>query len=106
MNDTSLFVYSDELLTYKFNDEHPFNQKRLKLTLDLLKKHHAINDDQIIKPRMATDAELELIHDHHYVNAVRLAGQGKLPLKRQKIMDWEQRIPLSSPICMKQAPCL
>ncbi|MFJ7937407.1 acetoin utilization protein AcuC [Peribacillus sp. NPDC096622] len=79
MNDTSLFVYSDELLTYKFNDEHPFNQKRLKLTLDLLKKHHAINDDQIIKPRMATDAELELIHDHHYLNAVRLAGQGKLP---------------------------
>lgn len=37
MTDKSLFVYSDELLTYKFSDEHPFNQKRLKLTLDLLK---------------------------------------------------------------------
>ena len=82
MTDKSLFVYSDELLTYKFSDEHPFNQNRLKLTLDLLKKHHAISDDQIIKPRIATDEELELIHDHHYVNAVGLGGQGKLPLEK------------------------
>ena len=37
MNDLAVFVYSDELLTYKFNDEHPFNQKRLLLTLDLLR---------------------------------------------------------------------
>lgn len=82
MNDTSLFVYSEELLAYKFNDEHPFNQKRLTLTLDLLKKHHAIRDDQIIKPRMATDEELELVHDRHYVNAVKLAGEGKLPSEK------------------------
>ncbi|RFU66243.1 acetoin utilization protein AcuC [Peribacillus glennii] len=78
MNKNAVFVYSDELLSYKFNDKHPFNQKRLTLTLDLLKKHHAIKDEDIIAPRMATDEELQLIHDPSYVNAVKLAGQGKL----------------------------
>lgn len=78
MNKNAVFVYSDELLSYKFNDKHPFNQKRLKIALDLLKKHHAIKDEDIIPPRMAKDEELQLIHDPDYVNAVKLAGHGKL----------------------------
>lgn len=78
MNKNAVFVYSDELLSYKFNDKHPFNQKRLNITLDLLKKHHAIKDEDIIPPRMATDEELQLVHDPSYVNAVKLAGHGKL----------------------------
>ena len=44
MNMIHYMYYSDELLTYKFRDDHPFNQKRLQLTLDLLKKHGAIQD--------------------------------------------------------------
>ncbi|MGM9924292.1 MAG: acetoin utilization protein AcuC [Bacillus sp. (in: firmicutes)] len=75
----ALFVYSDELLKYKFNSNHPFNQLRLKLTLDLLQKSNAINDRDIIQPRMATDEELCLIHDPNYVNAVKLASKGLLP---------------------------
>jgi acetoin utilization protein AcuC len=78
MNTNSVFVYSDELLSYKFSDKHPFNQQRLQLTLDLLQKHHAIIDEDIMEPRRATDEELELIHDPGFVNAVRLAGNGKL----------------------------
>lgn len=78
----AVFVFSEELLTYKFSNDHPFNQKRLLLTLDLLKKTGAITDEDIIKPRMATDQELELIHDPAYVNAVRLAGKGKLPKEK------------------------
>lgn len=74
----AVFIYSDEQLSYKFNNDHPFNQLRLKLTIDLLRMSNAINDNQIIKPRMATDDELCLIHDPAYVNAVRLAGQGLL----------------------------
>ena len=30
------YVYSNELLKYRFGDEHPFNQMRLKLTTELL----------------------------------------------------------------------
>lgn len=82
MTKDAVFVFSEELLTYKFSNDHPFNQKRLLLTLDLLKKTGAITDEDIINPRMATDQELELIHDPAYVNAVRLAGKGKLPKEK------------------------
>ncbi|WML47278.1 acetoin utilization protein AcuC [Neobacillus sp. PS3-34] len=78
MTDKSVFIYSEELLKYKFNSHHPFNQFRLKLTLDLLKKMHAINDSLIVPPRMATEEELCMIHDPDYVNAVKLAGLNQL----------------------------
>lgn len=74
----SIFIYSEELLNYKFSSEHPFNQFRLKLTLDLLKKLNAIEDHMIVKPKMATEDELALIHDYHYIQAVKQAGEGKL----------------------------
>jgi acetoin utilization protein AcuC len=77
----SRFVFSNNLLKYKFNDDHPFNQKRLEITVDLLKSINAINDSQIITPRMATDEELCLIHDSNYVQAVKLAGMGQLSEK-------------------------
>lgn len=78
MKGEALYVHSDELLKYKFHDDHPFNQKRLQPTLDLLNKHGAIEDKQIIPPRMATIEELELIHDPSYVGAVQAAGNGLL----------------------------
>jgi len=78
MSHDSVFVYSDDLLSYKFNSEHPFNQLRVKLTLDLLQKLNAIENSQLILPRAATDEELQLIHDPSYINAVKLAGAGQL----------------------------
>ena len=36
-NEKAVFVYSPEQLGYKFSDTHPFNHKRLTLTMDLLK---------------------------------------------------------------------
>ena len=74
----AVFVYSEELLKYRFSQEHPFNQKRLKITLDLLQKSKLIEDRHIIPPRMATDEELQLIHDPNYILAVKMAGQGLL----------------------------
>jgi acetoin utilization protein AcuC len=74
----SAFIYSDQLLQYKFSDNHPFNPLRLTLTLDLLRSTGAINGDNIYLPRMATDEEISLIHDPDYIEAVKLAGKGKL----------------------------
>ncbi|WP_102274240.1 acetoin utilization protein AcuC [Cytobacillus massiliigabonensis] len=74
----SVFIYSEDLLSYRFNTNHPFNQIRIKLTLDLLQHLHAIRDDQLVLPRPATDDELQLIHDPRYVDAVKLAGSGQL----------------------------
>lgn len=78
MSGESIFVYSDQLLTYKFNNEHPFNQLRVELTYDLLKNMNAINETQIIVPRLATEEELELFHAPELINAVKNAGEGKL----------------------------
>lgn len=78
MMQDSIFIFSDEQLKYKFNKDHPFNQLRLKLTLDLLQEINAITDKDIVLPRMATDEELQLIHDPSYVTAVRKAGNGEL----------------------------
>ncbi|KOP83760.1 acetoin utilization protein AcuC [Cytobacillus solani] len=78
MMQDSVFIYSEDLLSYKFNTNHPFNQIRIKLTLDLLQHLQAIRDDHLIPPRPATDDELELIHDPRYIHAVKLAGSGQL----------------------------
>ena len=61
------YVYSDEILKYRFHNEHPFNQMRLKLTTELLIDAHCLNIDNLIQPRIATDDELALIHKYDYV---------------------------------------
>ncbi|WP_249872026.1 acetoin utilization protein AcuC [Oceanobacillus saliphilus] len=72
------FVFSDDFLTYHFNNEHPFNQKRVLLTKELLERNDTLNSKDIIPPRMASDEELQLFHDHDYVEAVKRAGRGNL----------------------------
>ncbi|MEH7253535.1 acetoin utilization protein AcuC [Neobacillus niacini] len=79
MNDQCSFIFSEELLKYKFNSDHPFNQFRLKLTVDLLHRLNALDPKQVVPPRMATDEELSLIHDPSYIEAVKMAGHGQLP---------------------------
>ncbi|MBP3038902.1 acetoin utilization protein AcuC [Bacillaceae bacterium Marseille-Q3522] len=78
MTERTVFVYADALLNYHFHQDHPFNQHRLKLTIDLLKIIGALEDKQIIPPRSATLEELQLIHSKDYIHAVMLAGKGKL----------------------------
>ncbi len=72
------FIFSEELLKYKFNSDHPFNQFRLKLTVDLLHRLNALDQRQVVPPRMATEEELSLIHDPSYIEAVKMAGHGQL----------------------------
>ncbi|WHY76481.1 acetoin utilization protein AcuC [Neobacillus sp. WH10] len=78
MSDHCSFIFSEELLNYKFSTHHPFNQFRLKLTIDLLNKLNALDPGQIIPPKMASEEELALIHDRSYIEAVKKAGQGQL----------------------------
>ncbi|WP_319003634.1 acetoin utilization protein AcuC [Sutcliffiella horikoshii] len=78
----AIFVYSDDFQTYKFSENHPFNQLRVKLTYDLLQKSSLLSAQDIVPPRMATDEELALIHDPRYIEAVKLAGKGLLPKEK------------------------
>jgi acetoin utilization protein AcuC len=75
MSTQAVYVYSDKLLTYKFHQHHPFNQKRLQLTLDLLQKMKAISHEHIIPPRMATDEDLTLFHDISLIDTVKKASK-------------------------------
>ncbi len=79
MRDRCSFVFSEDLLNYKFSSHHPFNQFRLKLTVDLLTKIHALDSLDIVPPRTASEEELALIHDRNYIEAVKKAGHGQLP---------------------------
>lgn len=82
MKKDSVFVYSDQLLSYRFSDEHPFNQQRLVLTLDLLKELGAIRESDIIPPRMALEDELLLNHEETYIQAVKKASMGELTAEK------------------------
>lgn len=72
------FIFSDDMLGYHFHADHPFNQKRVTLTKDLLTASHTLRDSQIIPPRMATVEELALFHDPAYIEAIQKAGTGLL----------------------------
>ncbi|PGT91189.1 acetoin utilization protein AcuC [Bacillus sp. AFS040349] len=74
----TVFVYSPLFQQYKFHNDHPFNQLRVELTYDLLKEIKALDEADLVTPRMATIDELALIHDRKYIKAVELAGHGKL----------------------------
>lgn len=78
-----VFIFSDQLLSYKFSNHHPFNPLRFKLTYELLKDTGILHDDQIVAPRKATDEEIKLIHNEDYVNAIKQAGEGQLPSSQE-----------------------
>lgn len=68
------YIYSDELLNYHFHADHPFNQKRVLLTTELLMAANQLQMKDIIKPRLASDNELALFHDRRYIEAVKKAS--------------------------------
>lgn len=82
MNTNAVFIYSDQFQKYKFHNEHPFNQLRIELTYDLLNHLQALEKDQIISPRLATDEEIALFHDPQYIEAVKQAGKGQFPKEK------------------------
>ncbi|SIS94900.1 acetoin utilization protein AcuC [Salimicrobium salexigens] len=78
MSCSSKFVYSKDYATYRFSDDHPFNQMRVELTYDLLKDSGALKDEDIVSPRYATEEELALFHSREYIEAVKKASVGDL----------------------------
>lgn len=80
MSRRSRLIYSPDYTTYYFHDEHPFNQRRLLLTYDLMKEYHLIDDNCIVAPRYAADDEIALIHDKRYIEFVRQQGHSNVEL--------------------------
>lgn len=74
----AVFIYSRDQLDYSFSETHPFNQKRILLTVDLLKRIGKLDESDTIEPRMATDEELGLFHNQKFIEIVKQAGAGQL----------------------------
>ncbi|MFX1573947.1 MAG: acetoin utilization protein AcuC [Promethearchaeota archaeon] len=66
-------IYTEEYQQYDFGKDHPFRPLRLKLTYSLMEKLNLLINPrlEIVKPRMATDKELERIHSQEYINVVK-----------------------------------
>ena len=75
MSRQSRLIYSPVYTNYYFHDDHPFNQRRLLLTHDLMQAYQLLRDEDILAPRQATDEELELVHDPRYIQFVREQGE-------------------------------
>ncbi|OZM56069.1 acetoin utilization protein AcuC [Lottiidibacillus patelloidae] len=74
----ALFMYTEKFANYKFNDDHPFNQKRVHLTYDLLTKIDALHTEDIITPSAASDDDIALFHNEAYITAVKEASIGNV----------------------------
>lgn len=74
MSRQSRLIYSPDYTDYYFHDDHPFNQRRLLLTYDMMQAYQLLADGDILSPRLATDTELELVHDPRYIQFVRDQG--------------------------------
>lgn len=93
MSMNAVFIHHDDEIKYCFNNEHPFNQKRLVLTYDLLQQIQALSPDQMITPRKATEDELRWIHQPAYVNAVKALS---LPDLSPQLLNLAEQFGLTS----------
>jgi len=73
MTGNAALIYSDSYMGYNFSPWHPMKPVRLQLTAELIKAYGLPEEAglSIVEPRLATDAELGLIHDQSYIDKVR-----------------------------------
>lgn len=84
MKDIAAFVYSAHGQAYHFHEHHPFNQRRLPITIDLLQALSALPASAIVEPKHAAKDDLLRMHTAAYVEAVQRLGS--LPLDQN---DWD-----------------
>ncbi len=72
----ALAIYSSSFSDYKFHEEHPFNPLRILLWFELLEAMGAVNEQDLVLPKPATDEELLLVHTPDYLEAVKNLSLG------------------------------
>ena len=73
MTDSCALIYSDSYQDYSFSPWHPMKPVRLMLSAELMRSYGLFERDnlEVIEPRLATDAELGLVHDPEYIAKVK-----------------------------------
>ena len=66
-------IWDPALANYRFRSDHPFNPRRLELTVSLIEDLGLLDGDgyRVVAPRLATDDELLRVHAAEYIEAVR-----------------------------------
>ncbi|PZE22556.1 acetoin utilization protein AcuC [Paenibacillus xerothermodurans] len=76
-----IFIYGEHETDYRFNSKHPFNQQRLVMTVDLLRKLGALPEHCVVPPAAAAEELLLSVHSAEYVHAVKtLSGATPHPV--------------------------
>ena len=70
MSGTSAVAADERLAAYDFGPDHPFQAGRLDAGLSLLRAAKVLEDGDLLAFDRAGDADLELIHDRDYLEAV------------------------------------
>lgn len=62
---------------YRFRPDHPFNPRRLELTISLIEALELLDDEThvMVPPRKALDEEILRVHDADFLNAVKAMSQ-------------------------------
>jgi len=75
-------AYDPGFLAYDFGPQHPLRPERITAGLDLLRTAGLWSPSrETLSPQPAGRAELDLVHDSEYIDAVVAAGDGYLPLQ-------------------------
>jgi acetoin utilization protein AcuC len=69
-------AWDERLTSYNFGPGHPLAPVRVELTVELARAFGLLTASGVTidRPVPASDAELELVHDSQYIEAVRMAG--------------------------------
>lgn len=72
MSERVAITWDDALVAYDFGPQHPLKPIRVKLTVELARAYGLLDlaHVEVVKPRSATRAELELVHAPRYIDAV------------------------------------
>jgi acetoin utilization protein AcuC len=73
--ENALFFYTADEMKYIFYEGHPFNQLRLKLTMDLLQRTGALTQAEMRISVPAADEDLALVHTRSYIQGVRALSE-------------------------------
>jgi acetoin utilization protein AcuC len=81
MSGSLAVAWDDALTQYDFGPGHPMAPVRVALTIALAAQLDVLSAPPVtlFSPEPATDAELELVHDGEYIEAVRKAGRELRP---------------------------
>lgn len=79
----NVLMYSDELASFEYGQNHPFKPARAKQFFDLIDRYTLIHEDnqEIIKPESLDEELLYLFHDRQYIDLLKRCDRGEYNLE-------------------------